>query len=72
MISRFLADVTNEQNGTNSVRKRGSRNLYKDDESSLELLNLSLKTHTQNEIGIQEQSLKMCISHVVGEYSVVL
>lgn len=35
MISRFLADVTNEQNGTNSVRKRGSRNLYKDDESSL-------------------------------------
>lgn len=35
MISRFLVDVTNEQNGTDSVRKHGSRNLYKDDESSL-------------------------------------
>ena len=44
----------------------------KDDESNLELLNLSLKTHIQNEIGIQEQSLKMCISHIVGEYSIVL
>ena len=44
----------------------------KDDESILELLNLSLKTHIQNEIGIQEQSLKIFISHIVGEYPIVL
>ena len=35
VISRFLVDVTNEQNGKNSVRKHRSRNVYKDDESSL-------------------------------------
>ena len=39
--------------------------IVKDDEFDLELLKLSLNTHVQHRLGIQEQGLIICISYIV-------